>query len=104
VLIIERHCLQYSFPGVLSFSGEGWAAIEITRPSTDVTQNIQQNIDFYKVLILFRSIVEALIPTLVLLLAFEKITIISVVYVGSLFLCPVQSLLQTQKFSLLSLF
>ena len=83
LLIMERHSLQYIFPPSLQNRGKGWN-INLTdntpKPELNGT-SLKKKMDFIRALTLLKAIAEALVPVLMLLLAFQKITIISVFYV-----------------------
>ena len=83
LLIMERHCLQFILHPTLYCTGEGWISKDADyREERKLSKKEQRlNIDFIRVLNLFKNIAEALVPMLLLLLAFQKVTIISVFYV-----------------------
>ena len=83
LLIMERHCLQFIFPPSLYRTGLGWKSKNIQFSAERNLSKKEQkiNINFIRVLNLFKAIAEALVPMLLLLLAFQKVTIISVFYV-----------------------
>jgi Piezo non-specific cation channel, R-Ras-binding domain len=83
LLIVERHCLEYNIPYSLASKAEGWIKKDFdTKTHQDRNKkSLKRYISFIKALNLFKSISEALIPMLLLLLAFKKLTIVSIFYV-----------------------
>lgn len=87
LLIVERHCLQASIPKVLYSEGKGWKSeIQQEEANEDNPNILSAKVDRMKIFVFLKSIGESLIPMAILLLAFDKITIISVCYVGAVFL------------------
>lgn len=79
LLIIECHCLQFIMPPTIA-SDQAVNAEESPVKNMNSKEEVR-NTNFISVLNLFKAIAEALVPMLILLLAFDKGTIISVFYV-----------------------
>lgn len=89
ILIIERHCLQYICPLSIQKQGEGWANFRYSKMKNSFDlqhETLKQHLDFVRVLNLFKAICEALVPMMFFLLAYEKLSIVSVFYVILVFL------------------
>ena len=76
LLIIERHCIEFMLNTRVNISQED----EFRRLKT-------KNLTLMKTLDFLRIFVEALVPMFVLMIAFSKLTFISIIYVLAVFLC-----------------
>jgi hypothetical protein len=76
LLIVERHCIEFMLNTRVNISQED----EFRRLKN-------KNLTLMKTLDFIRIFVEALVPMCVLIIAFNKLTFVSIIYVMSVFMC-----------------